>query len=86
MKTLNVQEQLETLMMQLLMLSNQNAILREETNRYQNEAAQTNTTKQALNTANEKYRTVSAQLDLGQGSGPMKHNFDLISEYAKTDV
>ena len=31
-------------------------------------------------------KALEAQLDLGQGSGPMKHNFDLISEYAKTDV
>ena len=26
---------------------------------------------------------LSAQLDLGRGSGPMMHNFDLLGEYAK---
>ena len=26
---------------------------------------------------------LSAQLDLGQGSGPMMHNFDLQGKYAK---
>ena len=29
---------------------------------------------------------LSAQLDLGQGSGPMKHNFDLSDKYAEVNV